>query len=174
MCQFFSSDAVFSFPPLPAIFGHDQSTWFVQGKPCFVQTFSVLLHLTGLPLWPSWKARHRSRGTWLSSMERLGRGCWCNAQAGRSRKCWKHYWKRWWWDGCVQPLGRLATLLVLVSVHVWSIKKALKALSGDLFRWLYASTWGILLWIPGVMARKLFCVSFRWFNKFEKWRIPLN
>ena len=73
------------------------------------QTFSVLLHLTGLPLWPSWKARHRSRGPWLSSMERLGRRCRCNAQAGRSRKCWKHYCKRWWWDGCVQPLGRLAS-----------------------------------------------------------------
>ena len=29
---------------------------------------------------------------------------------------------------------QVATLLVLVSVHVWSIKKALKALSGDLFR----------------------------------------
>ena len=26
-----------------------------------------------------------------------------------------------WWDGCVQPLGRIATLLVLVSVHVWSV-----------------------------------------------------
>ena len=50
------------------------------------QTFSVLLHLTGLPLWPSWKARHRSRGTWFSSMERVGRRCWCNAQAGWSRK----------------------------------------------------------------------------------------
>ena len=54
------------------------------------QTFSVLLHLTGLPLWPSWKARHRSRGTRLSSMERVGRRCWCNAQAGRSTKRLKH------------------------------------------------------------------------------------
>ena len=31
------------------------------------------------------------------------------------------YWNIWWWDGCVQPLGRIATLLVLVSVHVWSV-----------------------------------------------------
>ena len=30
-------------------------------------------------------------------------------------------WNIWWWDGCVQPLGRIATLLVLVSVHVWSV-----------------------------------------------------
>ena len=30
-------------------------------------------------------------------------------------------WNIWWWDGCVQPLCRIATLLVLVSVHVWSV-----------------------------------------------------